>query len=402
MKKQRVVIIGHGYTSRLGLIRSLGSDYEIIVVAIVFNGKLGRAFRFEWGKPIDCCSKYVSKFFIFNSNNRKDLIAFLLKNCSDPDQKSVLIPDSDFSVAVVDDNKEVLCEKFIFPNIKEYQESIVYWMDKTVQKENARRIGLNVAEGIVVEVKGGHYELPKNISYPCFTKPLATISGGKQFLRRCNDENELRIVLSKVANLMDTNVLVEDFKKIDTEYAVVGFSDGDKVEIPAIIEFIENSRSHFGIARQGLVRPIDGFEALLLKFKEFVASIGFHGLFDIDFYESSGIMYFGEMNFRFGGSGYAVTKMGCNLPKMMICSFLGDAISVAPCKVTGTATFVNERMCLEDWCFHYISEKECNYILSSSDIHFVYDNDDPGPQRRLKKYSLQQKLKRVIRKLLKK
>ena len=302
MGRQKVVIIGHGYTSRLGIIRSLAdSGCEIIVVSMVFHGWMGRMIRFEGGKPIDCCSKYVSRYYYCRAKDKKGLIRLLLEKCSDSEQKTLLIPDSDFSAAVVDDNKDLLKEKFVFPNIRDYQDSVVHWMDKTVQKEHARMTGLNVAGGNIVEVKSGKYELPDRISYPCFTKPLATISGGKQFLRRCNNEAELRKVLDKVAGLLDTNVLVEDFKTIDTEYAVVGFSDGKNVVIPAIIEFIENSRSHFGIARQGIVKPIDGFDALLSKFKEYVAGVGFHGLFDIDFYERGGVMYFGEMNFRFGG-----------------------------------------------------------------------------------------------------
>ena len=56
--RQKVVIIGHGYTSRLGLIRSLADlDCEITVIAMVFNGWFGRLIRFEGGKPIDCRSK---------------------------------------------------------------------------------------------------------------------------------------------------------------------------------------------------------------------------------------------------------------------------------------------------------------------------------------------------------
>lgn len=403
MGRQKVVIIGHGYTSRLGIIRSLAdSGCEIIVVSMVFHGWMGRMIRFEGGKPIDCCSKYVSRYYYCQAKDKNGLIRLLLEKCTDPDQKTILIPDSDFSAAVVDNNKDLLRERFVFPNIDDYQGSVIHWMDKTVQKEHARKIGLNVAEGVIVEIKNGQYELPENISYPCFTKPLATISGGKQFLRRCGSEADLLRVLDKVAGMLNTNVLVEDYKHIDTEYAVVGFSDGKNVVIPAIIEFIVNSKSHFGIARQGIVKPVDGFEEILSKFREYVAGVGFHGLFDIDFYESGGKMYFGEMNFRFGGSGYAVTRMGVNLPDMLVRSFRGESFENFSGTVSGTATYVNERMCIDDWSFYHITEKECRNILSSADIHFVYDNSDPRPHRKLERYIRKQKLKRELRKLLKK
>ena len=95
MGRQKVVIIGHGYTSRLGIIRSLASSgCEIIVVSMVFHGRMGRFLRFEGGKPIDCCSKYVSRYYYCQAKDKNGLIRLLLEKCTDPDQKTILIPDS--------------------------------------------------------------------------------------------------------------------------------------------------------------------------------------------------------------------------------------------------------------------------------------------------------------------
>ena len=43
-------------------------------------------------------------------------------------------------------------------------------------------------------------------------------------------------------------MLVEDFKIIEEEYALLGFSDGNEVIIPGIIHFLTHSKSHFGLA----------------------------------------------------------------------------------------------------------------------------------------------------------
>ena len=393
----KVVIIGHGYTSRLGIIRSLAElNCDITVIAMVFNGAFGRFIRGE-GKPIDCCSKYVNRHYYCNVTDEKGLIRLLLNKCAAPNEKVCLIPDSDFSAAVIDNNRELLKDWFVFPNIKDEAGQIEYWMNKTTQKELAKSLGLNVADGVTVEVSNKGYVLPSTIPYPCFTKALATISGGKRLMSRCNDEAQLRSVLDKISQKYNTKVLIEEFKTIDKEYAVVGFSDGTNVIIPGVIEFITNSRSHFGIAREGRVLQTDGFETVLEKFKQLILEIGFCGLFDIDFYQSGDFLYFGEVNLRFGGSGYAMTAMGVNLPAMLVRFFTGEDYLWMPKFIKGSSNYINERMCLDDFVAEYLTKKEYDRIISSESIKFVFDDKDPGPQRKLMRYYHFQTINRIRR-----
>ena len=396
--KQHVVIIGQSYTSRLALIRSLSEiGCEITVVVTAPRRWLGRMVHFQGGKPVDCCSKYVSRYLFCSALDRKKLIELLLEKCTRPGQKTILIPDSDFSSAFVDRHQERLAADFLFPHIRHTPGAVEHWLHKTVQKALAAEVGLPVTGDCTVQIRSGRYEMPTAVRYPCFTKPLATISGGKGYLRRCDDETSLRRVLDAVARqIPDTDVLVEDYKTIAKEYAVVGFSDGENVVIPGVIEFVENSRSHVGIARQGLIRPVAGFEAILSRFSEFVRRVGFYGLFDIDFWESGGVLYFDEMNLRFGGSGYAYTAAGANLPALFVRSLIGEPLS--PPRVTTTASFVNERMVIEDWNFLFLSTSEKRQIFRNADIHFVFDERDPGPQRRLRRYQWQIGIKRTLRK----
>ena len=398
-KNRKVVVIGHGYTSRLGLIRSLGSiGCEITVIVMVFHNRIGRFLRFDGGKPVDCHSKYVSRVLYCHAKDEENLINLLLDKCTDTNQKVVIIPDSDFSASVIDNNQNRLKDYFLFPHINHTPGAVEHWMQKTTQKQLAREVGLNVADGKIVTVLNQKYEIPDGINYPCFTKPLLTINGGKSFLKRCNNESELRRVLDGVGLHYNADVLVEDFIPIDTEYAVVGFSDGKDVIIPGVIEFIVNSQSHFGIAREGKIMPIDGFEEQLFLFKEYVRRIGFCGLFDIDFFRSNGKIVFGEMNLRFGGSGYAYTAMGVNLPVMFVKSVSGESIDRMKNEITGQAKYVNERMCVDDWSFYYLTEQQYKQIVNDADICFVYDKDDIGPQRKLNRYICQQRIKRKLRK----
>ena len=280
--RAKVVIIGHGYTSRLGIIRSLSQlDCEITVIVMVYHGWFGRLIRFEGGRPIDCCSKYVDKFFFCSAKSEHDLIEILLTKCADPNQKTVIIPDSDFSAAVVDKHQAELRSDFLFPHINFTPGAVETWMNKDRQKALAKEMGIPVAGGLIAHVSSEGIVIPPGVHYPCFTKPLATINGGKRLLRRCDNEEELRAVLTEMGRFFNTDVLVEDYKQIDNEYAVLGVSDGKDVIIPAIIKFVATSQSHFGIAREGIVMPIDGYEDIVHAFRELVKTIGFCGLFDI-------------------------------------------------------------------------------------------------------------------------
>ena len=400
-KRQKVVIIGHGYTSRLAVIRSVAQiGCEITVIVITGYKRVGKTLNTS--KPIDCYSKYVSNVY-YCAHKDEDLIQLLLDKCTDLHQKVVIIPDSDFSAAVIDCNQERLKEKFLFPHIRHTQGAVVEWMDKLKQKTLADEVGLNVASSVIINVGNHQFDIPSNIHYPCFTKPLATLVGGKKILKRCNNEKELREVLGKAGCIADMQVLVEDFKPIDTEYAVLGLSNGQQVIIPGVIQILDLAHGgHFGVACRGKIIPIGGYEELISKFKQFVLKIGYIGVFDIDFYESCGKMYFGELNLRIGGSMYAYTKMGVNLPGMLVKTLIGESIADMQKKISNTATYVNERMLLDDWYGGYVSKDCMLSFLNMSDIKFVYDNDDIGPQKELNRIIWITKFKKFVKRLIKK
>ena len=379
--KQKVVIIGHSFSSRLSIIRSVAQiGCEITVIVMTGFKRDGKTLNNR--KPIDCYSKYISHVFYCLRSEKETLIRLLLDHCTDSQQKVVLIPDSDDTVVAIDNNQERLKEYFVFPHICNGSGSIEYWMDKTHQKEAARQVGLNVAEGTIIDIQDGMYDIPNGINYPCYSKPLATMNGGKGGMRRCDNVQELISALDYFINhrTKTGKVLVEDFKEISQEYALLGFSDGKTVIIPAILKLLAVSEQNKGIARQGMLMPVGDMDVWADKFKQLVLKIGFVGVFDIDFYESNGVLYFCEINLRFGGSGYAVTKMGVNLPAMMVRYFYGEDISDMQMAICGCATYANERMCMDDWYNGYISSKEYRRILNTSDIRFVPDDKDPLPE----------------------
>lgn len=353
-------------------------------------------------KTIDCYSKYVSHVYYCLRKDKEELIRILLDHCTDSQQKVVLFPDSDDTVVAIDNNRDLLAEHFCFPHICNGSGSIAYWMDKIHQKNMAQSVGLNVANGIVIDIKDGAYLIPDDIAYPCYTKPLATMNGGKGGMHRCDNETELNNALNEFINTRARtgNVLVEEYKEIDTEYALLGFSDGKEVVIPGMMQLLVISKKNKGIALQGKVMPVDGFEEVIDKFKQLVLSIGFVGVFDIDFYKSDNLIYFCEMNLRFGGSGYAVTKMGCNLPAMMVQYFTGGDMGNLKKHITGEAIYTNERMCLDDWSNGYITMDDYQRYMKTADIRFIQDNDDPQPQKAYQREFIFRRLSMLVKNCL--
>lgn len=393
--KPKVVIIGYGFATRLGLIRSLSQISDHISVVMIESDK---------SKPVDCYSKYVHAYYR-SGNNEEKLMEILKGECVDNNQKVILIPTNDFSASALDRNIGILNDSFLFPHIHFTPGAITEWMDKERQKSAARNVGLNVACSNNVEIKNGDYVLPAQINYPCFTKTRACVTTGyKHTLHKCEDEKELRSFLDGVSKRFhNITIMVEDYKEISTEYAVVGFSDGNEVVIPGVIEITMMAKGIYkGIACQGKIMPVSGFEDVVEKFKKLIRSIGFEGLFDIDFYLSNGDYYFGEINMRIGGSGYAATKMGVNLPEMFVKSLLNESIDNAEKGIKASATFVNERICLDNWNKGYISTKRFRQILKTADISFLKDKEDVLPEKVFKRRMVVMSVKRYLKKFVKK
>lgn len=399
--KNRVVVIGSGFTSRLGIIRSvaqLGCDISVIVMT--GYKKDGKTLNKK--KPIDCFSRYVSNMYFCHVKDKEGLINILLNKCTEKGKRVVVIPDSDFSASTIDDNYNTLKDYFLLPNINDSQGEISKLMNKQVQKELAKSIGLEVAPYKVIEICNKDYSIPKGITYPCFTKPLLSIEGGKQLFRRCDNEKELRNALNFISNKKsDIKVLVENYINIEKEYAVLGFSDGNEIIIPGVIHLSRISKTHPGVALQGEVMPTFGFESIVSLFKEYIKSIGFVGLFDIDFFYCNGHYIFGELNLRFGGSGYAITIMGVNLPAMFVKHLLCLPNKSANKEIMNIGTFANERMCIDDWYKYHLSTKEYHRILNSVDFTFVQDNIDSKPEKILKHEYKNKRVLRFLKRLLK-
>lgn len=398
---RNVIILGHGYSSRLCMIRSLGEfGYDITVVII---GKKNKQLSlFETRLPIDCYSKYVNRYYYCDSSSEK-IINLLLTKCKITGEKPVIIPDSDFTAFTIDNNIDILKDYFLFPHIDYTVGAVANWMDKGKQKDLARSIGLNVANSCKAHIVEGQYYVSEDVKYPCFVKPEKTIVGGKIGLKKCNNKEELVIHLQSLCNIKNCDFLVEDYLNITNEYAIVGFSDGKNVVIPGVIKITEMAQGfHYGVAKQGTIMPNKDFSELIEKFRKLITVINFVGLFDIDFFECNDTYYFGELNLRFGGSGYAFTKAGINLPAMFVNFISGEYGKINyKQQLEEVREYTNERMCIEDWYSGFITKKQLINYLNDDTIMFVQDKSDPKPGNKMKELIFRRNIKKMLKKILK-
>ncbi len=396
----RVIVAGRNYCSNLTMARAVGrAGYEVEILR-VFQYK---PHFFTLGKFVraDAYSKYIKAYHTCIARNRNERIVKRLIEIADTNRKMLIIPVDDLIANAIDEYMEELKPYYILPNVKHTQCELSRLMSKNIQKELARKAGLPVANCCVINIENGNFEIPDTVSYPCFVKPNISKNAFKTDMRKCENKEELKSWLEKISAKKDVEILVEDFISIDKELSLLGVSTADAVFIPACMEAeVEGHDARRGVAMSGHIVSCEEIQDLVDKIAQFIKSLQYEGLFDVDLIRTTdGKILFTELNLRFGGSGYAVTQSGVNLPGMFADYMLkGKAVDLS-CAVKETGKyFVNEKVMLDEYAHDYLSKYEVKRIIDRADIHFIKDEDDPLAWKHLKIfYNLVDKLKWLIR-----
>ena len=398
--KRRVVLIGHNYNSILGLARCLAPEgYEVVVIRTgVSTGK--NALR-RIGQMPEAKSKYIHHYRIASIEDKERLLR-LIDECVSPSRKGVIIPVDDLCAELVDQNLDRLSEHFDLPNVEHTQGGVCRLMDKFYQKQLAKAAGLPVPEGWSIEVKDGEYEIPEEITYPCFVKAETPMRGRKKYMKKCEDREELEALIADVAKVQDCLMLAEEYIEIDKEYGTVGLANHGKVCIPGITEkTVLGHGSNAGVTACGLIHHPEDYPEVTAGMRKMMANSGFQGLFDIDLYESNGKMYFNELNVRMGAEGVGTLIAGVNLATMFVDSFSEQDQKTDYDVVADTITFANEKPLISDWGENSIRWKDYKKSIDEVEKLFVYDADDPGPSRNFKWQILRQSARKVVKKFKK-
>lgn len=394
----RVIIAGRNYCSNLCLAKSVGeAGYEVEVLHVFqFRHQLGRLNRFI--RP-EAHSRYVKAFHALTAQKDPQKIFSKLLEIADPQKKMLLIPADDLIANIVDEHYDALSAHYLLPGVQGRQGALSELMGKSVQKALAREFGLPVAGSCVVRIEDGHFTLPEGIAYPCFIKPNVSKNGQKLRMQRCDDETALRAALSLDQN---AEYLIEDYLDIEAEYSLLGVSCPQGAVAPGYFRAQEGGHGgRRGVALTGQVVPFGEDAPLLKEMARFVGSLGFTGLFDIDLIKTrDGKLYFVELNLRFGGSGFAITRSGVNLPGMHADYMLrGKPLDMA-CTLTDTGkTFVSEKILLEEFTDSLLSLRRMKAFMDCAQIHFIRDEQDMGPYRHFLRTFPLAVLKRIYKRL---
>ena len=388
-EKARVMVVGRNYCSNLGMARAMGkAGYEVEVLRI-FGKKPSRKNLLRFLKP-DAYSRYVKAYHVCVTQKKNERIIKKLKSIADPNHKMLLMPMDDLVANTVDEHLEELLELYRIPNVGEIPGEIDRLMSKEVQKQLAREAGLPVVNScVIVAKKGGHFTIPETVAYPCFIKPNISKDGLKSRMRKCENEAELREALTALSAKKTVEMLVEDFVEIDHEYSILGVSTKEATIGPGYFKAMAGGHNERrGIALNGVVVPVEEEEALIRDLVKFVHSLGYVGLYDIDLIKTtSGKMYFVELNLRFGGSGYSITKSGTNLPGMFADYMILNKPIDANCHMERVGLeFVNEKILLEEYIKGFYTMQEAKAIMKQADIHFLADEEDTRPYRHFRKF----------------
>lgn len=401
--KGSVLVAGRNYGSNLGMVRALGeAGYEVDVLHI-FHTTPKRAKILKLLQPqIEKYSKYVNNYQICITNRKPEtIIDKLLRSASA--KKMLIFPTDDLTAGIIDENYDQLKERYLLPNVENTQGKLLELMNKEFLKKKAAAAGISVVAGknICLNETKIDDNLLKEIKFPCFIKPTESRNSAKTVLQKCETKDILKRALTALQQAGEKEILVEDYVPITNEYSILGLSTVEMTISPGFFraEKYADIASN-GVAMTGLVLPTKQQKELIEKINRFVNSLNYTGLFDVDLMEDeNGEIYFVELNLRYGGSGYAITKCGMNLPGQFADYMINHTpveenypdVHIPDCGVY----FVNENILLDQYSKGRIAKSDIVPITNRADIHFIWDNEDRRPYRYFKKFFLPAKLLRM-------
>lgn len=398
MEKRKIIITGKNYAFILGFIRAFKNiEYEIIVLSTAnkINDNLKSKIKsFICGKQADESSKYVSEYHYIGKNKEK--MMEYISRYSNKELKPFIVPTDDYTLSMFDSEYQSLSNNFILPNIKNKTGEINKYLDKKVQKELAKKCGLNVAESYDLN----YLEKEDKIKFPVFVKPQTSFKGNKHDMSKCNNMSELKSFVEKHSYNNQCPLLIEQFLDIENEYGILGCSYNGKIFIPGIIKKIKIGKgAQEGVTLIGETNRFDQNSELYKKIYKFISTMNFNGLFDIEMSKANGEYYFSEINLRFGVYGYALTKVGANIPlayvNLVLNKSIDNTIDVEK------KTFINERVCLENLKEGIIDFKEYKKNMKAVDFCFTKDSNDIKPYISFKKREFIQFIKAKLKKIKK-
>ena len=386
-----VIVIGMNYSITLGIIRSLGeAGYGVRLLAFEMGGA-----------GIVAASKYVKQCVRIVEFELDKILEGLEKLRGD-EEKILVIPLNDRCCRLIDEHYDLFADHFYIPNIDNQKGAVSAYMDKMKQKKLARENGLLTARGRAYSTESiGIEEAQKEMSYPCFLKPLASadIQNCKTAFAICSNRDELSCAMETLRGRGADAVLIEEYLNITQELCLYGVAGDGEAYAPVLVETLRGGFfEHRGVAAEGIAVSGDKLGEIREKVENLIKSIHYTGMFCVDLFNCDSLIYFSEINLRAGGSGYAATLAGVNLPGLLADIVYQQAIS-RPKEVRREVRFLNERIEFDAYIRGFISRRDYKAHLAEHTERFIWCEDDPGPWRHFQKMVLRVSARAKMRSL---
>lgn len=399
--KSLVVVLSRNYSTGISVIRSLGAaGYTVDLVASAFR---------EGRSQVAACSRYVRNSVEVVSKKVKDgddaeLLEELLKYKGTCEEKPVLFPTDDYTASIMDLNRDILSSIFIMPEIVGSGEgAMTEHMGKIKQSELAKKVGLPVPKEWSVSLRGDRVVIPEDMVYPCFCKPMESITGYKHEMAKCEDEAELRSHLNRLRRIFaDRSVLVQEFLEIDNEIDIGGVCLDQEIIIPAIIKKTNVAQYEKGVTLAGKVYPVEELGQLQETIVAMLREFHYFGMFDMELNIVGDKIYFNEVNLRSGGPNFSYFMSGVNLPALFVKEALGEGHTPEDEKVeTYGKSFIYEKVAWDDYINGFMTKKELDDCIAAADIRLLCNDDDPAPGdlfiKNMRKRARRRKIKEKLR-----
>lgn len=381
-KNQVVVVVSRSHATGVGVIRALGfAGYTVDLVASSRTEK--QAYFASRSKFVRKYKEVVSPKFRPEGTTDEELLKALLSYEGKEKKKPFLFPTDDYCVSIIDENRSELEKIFLIPQLNRDDISLTEAMDKHLQNQFAMEAEIRVPMEWLVELKAMSFEIPEDIVYPCFVKPLESVNGYKNEMRVCKNRAELAAHLTKLSTRgIKRSVLVQEYLKIDYEIDLSGVALDQEIFIPAVIKKTAVAKHEKGVTLSGMVVPIDQLGDVKEKLTGFLQKFRYVGMFDMEFNVVGGQLYFNEINFRSGGPNYSYYLSGANLPKLLVDYVTNGCYEESDASVDRFGiNFIYEKVAWEDYFAGFYSLSQINRMLSDADFGLLNCPQDPGPYK---------------------
>ncbi|MDO4738304.1 MAG: ATP-grasp domain-containing protein [Bacteroidales bacterium] len=353
-----VVIVGGTHPNTLSMVRAMGMQ-GINVDVILFEKKEKDSYVLV--------SKYIEHSCVVQ--NAEEAVEILKKEYPD----AITIVCSDDVAALLD-------------------EKTAYYMDKQRQVEIAYEVGMSVplSKLICIDKNDNDFD-----SYPCIVKPLESIHGGKR-VDVCKNFLELKNALCGYGK--GDKVLVQQFIKRDYEIVIdgVALTNGDVV-IPG---YVRKHRDVKGGTAYATTYPISMLpQSLVRQVKLMVKTIGYEGMFGMEFIVCNDEYYFIEMNLRNDATTYALAVAGVNIPYIYRLFKLGKDYTV---ETKREVRKINAMMEIRDITFALngkVSLWQWLKDLRGCECRYYYNKYDKAPYRKARNQYIKSQFEKLLKRM---